>query len=178
MQNPTGGSFDEIHHSAIDGAVNLTKQLGVDGFNDMTPHDINALIDAGAHQLTDADLAEMTEPPSEDEREEEEEDTSVDKDEEDGLTLGRLATMLRMATELQRATQERDPLMSRSLQFSNIIDGGMSVYKDSFAQKKKERQQLPITMFSSRRNTHAPRASEEENAAKRSQDAAAQSEKQ
>ena len=104
----------------------------------MTPHDINALIDADAHQLTNADLAEMTKSPSEDEREEEEEDT-VDKDEEDGLTLDRLATMMRMATELQRAAQEWDPLMSRSLQFSNLIDGGMSVYKDPFAQKKKER---------------------------------------
>ena len=177
VQNPPGGSPDEIHHSAIDTAVNLAKQLGGDGFNDMTPHDINALIDADAHQLTDADLAEMTKLPSEDEREEEEEDTSVDKDEEDGLTFGRLATMLRMATEIQRAAQEWDPLMSRSLQFSNIIDGVMSVYKDLFAQKKKEHQQLPITMFFSRKNTHAPRASEE-NAAERIQDAAAQSEKQ
>ena len=158
--------------------MNLGKQLGVDGFNDMTPHDINVLIDADAHQLTDADLAEMTKPSSEDEREEEEEDTSVDKDEEDGLTLGRLATMLKMATEPQRAAQEWDPLMSRSLQFSNIIDGGMSVNKDLFAQKKKERQQLPITIFFSRKNTHAPRASEEENATECSQDAAAQSEKQ
>ena len=124
----------------MDTAVNLAKQLGGDGFNDMTPHDINALIDADAHQLTDAYLAEMTKPPSGDEREEEEEDTSVDKDEEDGLTLGRLATMLRMATELQRVAQEWDPLMSCSLQFSNIIDVGMPVYKDLFAQKKKERQ--------------------------------------
>ena len=56
----------------------------------------------------------MAKPPSEDEREEEKEDTSVDKDEEDGLTLGRLATMLRMVTETQRAAQEWDSLMSRS----------------------------------------------------------------
>ena len=162
----------------IDTVVNLAKQLGRDCFNDMTPHDINASIDADAHQLTDADLAEITKPPSQDEREEEEEDTSVDKDEEDGLTPGRLATMPRMATELQRAAQEWDPLMSRSLQFSNIFDGGMSVYKDLSAQKKKERQQLPITMFFSRKKTHAPWASEEENAAEGSQDAAAQSERQ
>ncbi|MED6245477.1 hypothetical protein ATANTOWER_003828 [Ataeniobius toweri] len=144
----------------------------------MTPDDVNALIDADAHPLTDADLAEMTKPPSDDEREEEEEDTSVDKDEEDGLTLGCLATMLRMCTELQRAAQEWDPLMSRSLQFSNIIDGGMSVYKSLFAQKKKARHQLPITMFFSRKNTPAPRALEEKNATERSQDAAAQSEEQ
>lgn len=115
VQNPTGGSLDETHHSAVDTAVNLAKQLGGDGFSGMTPDDINALIDADAHPLTDADLAEMTKPPSDDEREEEEEDTSVGKDEEDGLTLGRLATMLRVANELQRAAQDWDPLMSRSL---------------------------------------------------------------
>ena len=86
--------------------------------------------------------------------------------------------MVRMATELKRVAEEWDPLMSRSLQFSNVIDGGMSVYKDLFAKKKKERQQLPITMFFSGTNTAAPRASEEENTAERSQDAAAQSEEQ
>ena len=69
----------------------------------------------------------MTKSPSEDEREGEEEDTSVDKDEEDGLTLRRLATMLRMATDFERAAQEWDPLYGRSLQFSNKNDGGISV---------------------------------------------------
>lgn len=64
----------------------------------MTPDDINALIDAHTDPLTDEDLAEMTKPPSEDK---EEQDTSVEKDEEVGLTLGHLATMVRMATELQ-----------------------------------------------------------------------------
>uniref|UniRef100_A0A8C7ZD10 HTH CENPB-type domain-containing protein n=1 Tax=Oryzias sinensis TaxID=183150 RepID=A0A8C7ZD10_9TELE len=93
VQNPTGGSLDKVHHSVADTAVNLAKQLGGDGFNDMSPDDVNALIDADAHPLTDADLAEMTKPQSDDEREEEEEDTSVAKDEEEGLTLGHLATM-------------------------------------------------------------------------------------
>lgn len=117
--------------------MNLAKQLGGDGFNDMTADEANDLIDAHAQPLTDKDLAEMTKPPSEDDGEEEEEDTLVDKEEEEGLTLGRLATMMRMATELQRAAQEWDPLMCRSLQFSNIIEGGMSVYKNLLAQKKR-----------------------------------------
>uniref|UniRef100_A0A671Y3U3 DDE-1 domain-containing protein n=1 Tax=Sparus aurata TaxID=8175 RepID=A0A671Y3U3_SPAAU len=156
VHNPTGCSLDEIHHSAVDAAVNLARQLGGDGFNDMTPDDINALVDAHSQPLTDDDLAEMTKPPSEYEEEEEEENASVDKDEEDELTLDRLATMVRMANELQRAAQEWDPLMFRSLQFSNIIEGGMSVYKNLLAQKKKERQQLPITMFFTRKKTPAP----------------------
>lgn len=100
VPNPTGCSLDESHHAAVDTAVNLAKQLGGDGFNDMTPDEINALIDAHSQPLTDEDPAEMTKPPSEDEGEEEEEDTSVDKEEEVGLT------MVRMATDLQRAAQE------------------------------------------------------------------------
>lgn len=115
----------------------------------------------------------MTKPPSADEGEGEEEGTRVDKEEEDGLTLGRLATMVRMATELQRAAQEWDPLMSRSLQFSNIIEGGMSVYKNLLAQKK-ECQQLPITMFFSRRETPAQPSAENDATAQRSQDKEAQ----
>lgn len=165
VHNPTGCSLDEIHHSAVNAAVNLARQLGGDGFNDMTPDDINALVDAHSQPLTDDDLAEMTKPPSEYEGEEEEENASVDKDEEDGhLTLDRLATMVRMANELQRAAQEWDPLMFRSLQFSNIIEGGMSVYKNLLAQKKKERQQLPITMFFTRKKTPAPTPSVEKDA--------------
>uniref|UniRef100_A0A671Y9S5 DDE-1 domain-containing protein n=1 Tax=Sparus aurata TaxID=8175 RepID=A0A671Y9S5_SPAAU len=165
VHNPTGCSLDEIHHSAVDAAVNLARQLGGDSFNDMTPDDINALVDAHSQPLTDDDLAEMTKPPSEYEGEEEEENASVDKDEEDGhLTLDRLATMVRMANELQRAAQEWDPLMFRSLQFSNIIEGGMSVYKNLLAQKKKERQQLPITMFFTRKKTPAPTPSVEKDA--------------
>lgn len=54
-------------------------------------------------------------PPSDDEGEE---DTSVHEVEEDGLTLGHLATMLRMSTELQRAAQEWDP---RVIHYSSQI---------------------------------------------------------
>ncbi|CAK6978743.1 Hypothetical protein FKW44_017843 [Scomber scombrus] len=54
----------------------------------------------------------------------------------------------------------------------------MSVYKDLLAQKKKERQQLSITMFFTPKNTPAPQALEEKNTTERSQDVAAQSEEQ
>lgn len=106
VHNPTECSLDEIHHSAVDTAVNLAKLLGGDRFNDMTPDDINALIDTQSQPLIDEDLAEMTKLTSEDEGEEDEEDASVDIDKEDGLTFDRLATMVRMANELQLAAQD------------------------------------------------------------------------
>ena len=71
VQNATGSSVDELHHSAVDSAVNLTKELGGDGFNDMTADEVNDVIDAHAQPLTDEDLAEMTKPPSENDGEEE-----------------------------------------------------------------------------------------------------------
>lgn len=97
VQNTAGVSLDELHPAAVDTAVNLAKQLGGDGFNNMAADKINALIDA--HQLTDKALEEMTKPPRQDEGEEKEKGKK-DK----GPSLGRLATMVRMATELQRTT--------------------------------------------------------------------------
>ena len=48
-------------------------------------------------------------------------------------TFCRPATMMRMGTELQRAAQEWDPLMCRSLQFSNIIEGCSAEERESEA---------------------------------------------
>uniref|UniRef100_UPI00358E0465 tigger transposable element-derived protein 1-like n=1 Tax=Myxine glutinosa TaxID=7769 RepID=UPI00358E0465 len=130
----------------LDKAVKLAKRLGGDGFNNMTHEDVNDLIDAHSQPLTDEDLTEMTKSASEEEEEEQEEPGSQEE-EEVGLTLERLATMVRMAKDLQRVAQEWDPHMLRSLQFANTIEGGMTVYKNLLAQNKKQHQQLPITMF-------------------------------
>ena len=46
VHNHIRSSLDEIHHSTVDEAVNLCKLFGGDGFNDMNPGEINALIDA------------------------------------------------------------------------------------------------------------------------------------
>uniref|UniRef100_UPI00358E5639 tigger transposable element-derived protein 1-like n=1 Tax=Myxine glutinosa TaxID=7769 RepID=UPI00358E5639 len=142
-----GFSPEEVYHSAVDKAVKLAKLLGGDGFNNMTHEDVNELIDAHSQPLTDEDLTEMTKSASE----EEEEDPGSQEEEEVGLTLERLATMVRMAKDLQRVAQEWDPHMLRLLQFANTIEGGMTVYKNLLAQNKKQHQQLPITMFLTRK---------------------------
>jgi len=145
-----GFSPEEVHHSAVDKAVKLAKLLGGDDFNNMTHEDVNELIDAHSQPLTDEDLTDMTKSASEEE-EEEQEEPGFQEEEEVGLTLERLATMVRMAKDLQRVAQEWDPHMLRSLQFANTIEGGMTVYKNLLAQKKKQHQQLPITMFLTRK---------------------------
>jgi len=140
-----GFTPEEINHSAVDKAVKLAKLLQGEGFEDMTSDDINDLIDAHSQPLTVEDLTELTKSASEEE--EEEQDEPGAEEEEVGLTLDRLATIVRMGKELEQVIQEWDPQMMRSLQFSNGLDGLMSVYKNLLAQKKKQNQQLPITMF-------------------------------
>ena len=46
-----------------------------------------------------------------------------------------------------KRAQEIDDNMIRAVEFSNCIDVVMAVYKSIFVQKKKQRLQLPITMF-------------------------------
>ncbi|XP_061923673.1 tigger transposable element-derived protein 1-like [Entelurus aequoreus] len=145
-----GLSPDEVHRCAVDKVVKLAKLLGGEGFNDMTADDVNELMDAHSQPLSDEDLRELTSASEEEEQEreeQEEEELGTDEDEEVGLTLNRLAAMVRMAKELQQMAQEWDPHMLRSLQFSNTIEGGMTVYKNLLAQMKKQQQQLPITML-------------------------------
>lgn len=144
-----GFSPDEVYYSAVDKAMKLAKLLAGDDFNDMTPDDVNHLINAHSQPLMDDDLTEMTKSTGE----KEEEELGVEEEEEVGLTLYHLATKVRMAKELQQVTQEWDPQMLRSSQISNTIEGGISVYKNILAQKKKQHQELPITMFLTRRKT-------------------------
>ena len=147
-----GFSPDEVHHAAVDKAVRLAQLLEGDGFTDMTHEEVNELIDAHSQPLTDEDLTELTKSASEEEEEEGEEEEKK----EVGLTLERLGAMVRAAKELQRLAEEWDPDMLRALHFSNAIDGDMSVYKNLLAQKKKQRQQLPITMFLTRTKKPTP----------------------
>ncbi|XP_004082589.1 tigger transposable element-derived protein 1-like [Oryzias latipes] len=164
VHNPTESRLDEIHRSVVETAVSLAKRLRGDGFDEITSDDVNSLIDAHSQPLTDEDLAEMTKPPSEGEVEEDKKAPSVDVDKEDGLTIDHLATMVRMANELQRAAQEWDPCTFRSLQFSNVIEGSMSIYKHLLYKKKKKRQQLLLNKIFTHKNTSAAKPSVEKDA--------------
>ncbi|XP_068230028.1 uncharacterized protein [Palaemon carinicauda] len=67
--------------------------------------------------------------------------------EETGLTLERLAKLLNHAKEAKEMLQEWDEDMVRSMQFCNKLDEVMTPYRMLFKRKKKQRRQLPITMF-------------------------------
>ena len=97
-----------------------------------------------------ADKATML--PSEIEGEEEE---GVDEEKDRGITRNRVATEVRMANEIHLVAQELEPLVFPTLHFSNIIERGMSVYKESCRPEEKQHRQLPVSMFCSQ--TPAPK---------------------
>ena len=74
-----------------------------------------------------------------------------------GITPNRVATVMRMANELQLVAQELEPLVFPNLHFSNIIERGMSVYKESSRPEEKQHRQLPVSMFFKCRQTPAQR---------------------
>ncbi|XP_070607844.1 putative CENPB DNA-binding domain-containing protein 1 [Erythrolamprus reginae] len=80
--------------------------------------------------------------------EEEEEGAEEAEEEEDvGLTLERLAELNRATSNVQRMVELWDPNMTRSIQFNASLDNIFAPYRSMLAQKKKRRQQLPMTMF-------------------------------
>ncbi|XP_062844657.1 tigger transposable element-derived protein 1-like [Trichomycterus rosablanca] len=153
-----GFSAEEIHHSAVDKAVRLAKLLGGEGFDDMTFDDINELLNAHSEPLSEEDLADMTKSASEEEKKQED----PAQEEDVGLSLERLTTILRIAKDLQTSVEEWDPQMIRSLQFRNALDDATEVYKNLLTQMKKQRQQLPITMFLTRKTPPSTPSVEEE----------------
>ena len=105
--------------------------IGGDGFDDVTHEEFNELIDTHSQALTDEDLAELTKSA-----EEETEDQEDPSQEDELLTLERLAELMRTAKELQEKAKSWDPYMVRSLQLSNAIDSSMSTYKTLFTNVK------------------------------------------
>ncbi len=82
---------------------------------------------------------------------EEEDESATDEAGEGGLTLHNLQDLFNVAKDLQKRAKERDDNMVRAAEFSNRIDDVMTVYKRIFIDKKKQRSQLPITMFLKRK---------------------------
>ncbi|XP_066962141.1 tigger transposable element-derived protein 1-like [Macrobrachium rosenbergii] len=135
----------EIQHSAVQKAVQLAAILGGEVFADMTTGNVDELLDCHSQPLTDEDLEELTKSASEEEEEAAQQETEVVS--QTGLTLERLARLCNLAKELQERWQEWDDDTIRSVQFCNMVNDVMAPYKMLFDRKKKQRQQLPITMF-------------------------------
>ncbi|GAB1604778.1 tigger transposable element-derived protein 1-like, partial [Argonauta hians] len=97
-------------------------------------------------RIIDEDLQKMKMKKSAIE-DEEEEQVLNEEVKETGLNFERLTTLCDMAKDIKKLSKEWDEDMVRSEHFCDMIDQAFIAYRDILAQKKKQRQQLPITMF-------------------------------
>ncbi|KAM7063985.1 tigger transposable element-derived protein 1-like isoform 1-T10 [Molossus nigricans] len=88
------------------------------------------------------------------EEEEEQPEVPGGQEEEVGLTLERLSQVVRTIKVVQDVIGKWDPQMMRALRFRNALDGAIEPYKSLLTHMKRQRQQLPITMFFSRAPRH------------------------
>ncbi|XP_070593700.1 tigger transposable element-derived protein 1-like isoform X2 [Erythrolamprus reginae] len=136
-----GFAPEEIQDAAVQNSVKLAQALGGEGFVDMTPEEVNGLLDEHGLPLTDKDLEELTRSASE---EEEVEGAEESEEEEDvGLTLERLAEMNRTAAHLQRMAELWDPNMTRSIHFKVSLDNTIAPYRAMLASKRKRTNNCP-----------------------------------
>lgn len=116
----------------------------------MIADDVNGLLDCRLETLTEEELVQMTKSASEEEVELTEEE---EEDEESGLTLANLHGLCAMGRAIQQRAHDIDDDMVRAVEFSNRIEAIIQTYKDILARKKKQRRQLPITMFLVKKKT-------------------------
>nr|KAF6453040.1 hypothetical protein HJG59_008309 [Molossus molossus] len=102
--------------------------------------------------LTDEDLVEMSESASEEE--EEQPEVPGGQEEEVSLTLECLLQVMRTMKVVQDMIGEWDPQMMCASRFWNALDGAIEPHKSLLTHMKRQRQQLPITMFFSRAPRH------------------------
>ena len=87
--------------------MKLAQLIGGEGFDDVAHEELSELIDTHSLVLTDEDLAELTK--SAEEETEDQEDPSQEEDDK-GLTLERLAEVMRTAKELQEKAKSWERL--------------------------------------------------------------------
>uniref|UniRef100_A0A3Q3D7L5 DDE-1 domain-containing protein n=1 Tax=Hippocampus comes TaxID=109280 RepID=A0A3Q3D7L5_HIPCM len=138
-----GSSTDEVQRLAVDKAVKLAELVGGEGFRNMTPDDLNDLLETHSNPMTDDDSAHL--PKQAGEEAEQEADTSQEEDEVEGLSLERLSVMVKTAKDLQGMVDAWDPNMVRALQFKSAIDSAMQTYRTLLTTMKKQREKFTVT---------------------------------
>ena len=147
VHDDTGFTPSDVQDSAVGKTVRLARIIRYEGFVDMTKEDINGLIDCHSEPLTNEELFEMTKSVSNEENKKAQVKEEI---EERSLTSKNLQQLCNMANTMQRFAQNIDDNMVRAVEFSNRVDGVMSLYCGILLQKKNNDKNYPLQCFSSR----------------------------
>ena len=133
----------------------ISKSIGSEGLSDIQDNEIREeLLGNAGEELTTQELEELLK-----EEEEEEEEEERGGDEQQALTLeklGEIAATMRHAYSLM---MNYDPSLDRYIKVKNGMEAAFAPYQEILKKMKREREQLPITMFFAKNTSGNPTTS-------------------
>lgn len=132
------------HQIAIQNVINLSQEVGGEGFHDLRESEILELVSPENEELTVAEVAEMVI---------EEKTSSSDDEGDDNDELSKhfhSVSLKKIMDSLQDAIEEAirfDPVMTRSLHFQHNCNIAVQIYEDLFKEYRRKIKQTQITDF-------------------------------
>lgn len=122
--------------------IQLARQLGGAGMEDMVHDDVVDHIEESHEELTTEELEELIASSSEEEEEESEIEAEPAK-----WTLEKMREVFHMIQNVKEKIIDYDPSMERSIKVTRSITEAMIPLQLVYDELKRQRKQLPITMF-------------------------------
>lgn len=122
--------------------IQLARQLGGAGMEDMVHDDVVDHIEESHEELTTEELEELIASSSEEEEEESEIEAEPAK-----WTLEKMREVFHMIQNVKEKIIDYDPSMERSIKVTRSITEAMIPLQQVYDELKRQQKQLPITMF-------------------------------
>lgn len=123
----------------------LGRTLGGEGFEDLQCEDITEVLASNEENMNDDDiLTHFGENNSDGKDEDEDNEEVIEKK----MTSQKLATFLKLASELEQKALNMDPDMERALKFRRLLNAALAPYAEIYKDKQKSAcKQLLLTNF-------------------------------
>ncbi|XP_065437716.1 uncharacterized protein LOC101931329 isoform X2 [Chrysemys picta bellii] len=129
--------------------VQVSRQVGGDGFVDILEEEIEELIESHRETLTNEELEELIKSSTEGE------DDDDEQEEPASWNLHKFAEVFQAVKHLNDLISESNPSMERSLKITRSITDDLRPYQEMFEPFKRQQRLLPITMFVKRKQPAA-----------------------
>lgn len=118
--------------SDLKNIVEVGREMGGEGFDDMTEGEVEELIDCHEETLTNEELEELMESSSDEESDDDEQEEPPSWD------VHKLAEFFQAARHLKDLSSKHDPSLERSTKFAHELNFVLTPYKEMFQQLRKQ----------------------------------------
>lgn len=137
-------SSEDTHdiNSHLTTIFNIAQKIDGEGFNDITQEELSDYINEEDQVFTNEELEDLVKSSPEASDDEDE-----GQQEPPAWTLEKFSAIFRTAQTLKEQIVEYDPIMERSIKITRTITEALKPLEDLFIEMKRQKRQLPITMF-------------------------------